>query len=219
MAGDHVPILVADDALPNTDALTRAARAADYAVNGPYYPGVRAPAPTGYAQMLASSLLGPLRRLFGWGEADRAEVMTSDFSLVTTRPDALIPMQRMPHYDGTDTGVVAVLHYLCGPEHGGTSFFRHKETGFELITEERLPAYERALERGVAEHGLPVARYTEDGGPLFERTATHDCRFNRLLVYPGACLHSGRIPENHPLSEDPMKGRLTANTFLRRVPA
>ena len=38
--------------------------------------------------------------------------------------------------------------------------------------------------------------------------------FNRLVVYRSHMLHSGRIPPGAELSDDPRRGRLTANIFV-----
>jgi hypothetical protein len=38
---------------------------------------------------------------------------------------------------------------------------------------------------------------------------------DRLLIYRGSLLHSGLIPPNMALSDDPHRGRLTANIFVR----
>lgn len=213
---ERLPVIVIDNALPHVDDLVRIAATRTYAPNGPYYPGIRAPAPRDYAEALAIALRKTVSGVFGWGE-DALEPLGSDFSLVTVAPEDLQPIQRMPHYDGTDAGVLAVLHYLSDMPETGTSFFRHRRTGFEYVSEDRFAAYREALSAEAASHGLPPAAYIEDSTELFERTATFDGVFNRILVYPGISLHSGRIPRDFSFESDPQKGRLTVNTFLRRA--
>ena len=211
-----MPVLVAEAAALGAERMRALAATRPFAPDGPHYPGIRTPAPEGYGAMIAKALAGPVGELMDWKDA-AFEVIASDFSLVTTRPEALTPIQRMPHFDGTDEGVIAVLHFLCGDGFGGTAFFRHRVTGFERVTADRLARYDEVLRADVTTNGLPDAAYVAGSTPLFEETARFDARFGRLLAYPGVSLHSGRIPPDMPLSDDPATGRLTVNTFLRLV--
>ena len=211
---ERVPLLIAEARGLGADKMAEVARTRPFAPDGPHYPGVRARAPGGYARMLVQALTGPLAEVTGWTGA-AFEVIASDFSLVTTPPEALTPIQRIPHFDGTDEGVIAVLHYLTGA--GGTAFFRHKVTGFERITADRAARYDEVLRADARTHGLPPAAYVDGSTVMFEETARVDAAFGRLIAYPGNTLHSGRVPAGTPLSDDPAKGRLTVNTFLRRV--
>ena len=213
---ERVPLLVAEARALGADAMAKLAPGRPFAADGPHYPGVRSPAPEGYGRMIVQALTGPVSEMMGWTDA-AFEVIATDFSLVTTPPRALTPIQRIPHFDGTDPDVIAVLHYLCGPEGGGTAFFRHRVTGFERITSERAARYDEVLRADVRTHGLPEAAYVDGSTPLFEETERVGARFGRLLAYPGNALHSGRIPAGAALPDDPATGRLTVNTFLRRV--
>ena len=214
---EKVPVLAVEARALGADKMAEAAPTRPFAANGIHYPGVRAAAPGGYARMLAQALAGPVGEMMGWKDAELG-VVASDFSLVTTPPADLTPIQRIPHFDGTDEGVIAVLHYLCGPDWGGTAFFRHKVTGFERVTGPRAARYDEVLRADVRTHGLPDAAYVDGDTPIFEETARYEARFGRLLAYPGNALHSGRIPAGRTLPADPARGRLTVNTFLRRMP-
>ena len=207
-------MLVAEARGLGADKMFEVAQTRPFAPDGIHYPGVRSRAPASYGRMLAEALAGPLAELFGWQGA-RFAVIASDFSLVTTPPEALTPIQRIPHFDGTDERVVAVLHYLTGD--GGTAFFRHRVTGYERVTEERASRYDEVLRADMRTHGMPDAAYVDGDTPVFAETERFEARFGRLLAYPGNALHSGRIPPGAALSDDPGAGRLTVNTFLRRV--
>ncbi|MCQ8186060.1 DUF6445 family protein [Parvularcula maris] len=210
---EGLPVVVHDGFGPETDRLREGTSGLRFAAKGPFYPGVRSSSPEGYTEDLLRELSPALEEAFGWSEAD---TISSDYSLVTTEPGRLLPFQRMPHFDGVEKDVLAILHYLCGPEHGGTSFFRHETTGFEEVTEERYKTYEQAVQEDVRRTGMPAPRYRNETDELFTRTATFDCRPGRVLVYKGTTLHSGRIPDGHNLSPDPLRGRLTLNTFISR---
>jgi len=179
----------------------------------PHYPGVRAPLPPAVcAGWLAA--LGP--RLGEWFEpaATRWE-MQAWFSLVTTPPAALAPIQRLPHVDGTDPRQIAMMLYLHRTDHGGTAFFRHLATGLEALSAADYPRYAAALQAEVARAGLPPAAYTADGAPHFARTHAAPGRFNSAVFYRGNILHSGVIDNHAPLDPDPRRGRLTINAFFR----
>ena len=36
-----------------------------------------------------------------------------------------------------------------------------------------------------------------------------------MIIYQGSLLHSGIVPPGMPLTADPMRGRLTANVFVK----
>lgn len=213
--GAH-PVLVIEHAVPGAETLVEAARQLSFARGGPFYPGVRAPAPPAYTDVIGRAYGALICKVFGW-QNEGIQPMEADFSLVTTPPEDLVRYQRLPHIDGTSNDTIAVLHYLCGPEKGGTGFFRHKATGFEALSDETHQLYTDTLEKELSESGEPPQAYP-GMSPHFDQTARFDCAFNRLLVYRGNLLHSGLIPDNMPLSDDPARGRLTLNSFFRRGP-
>jgi hypothetical protein len=136
--------------------------------------------------------------------------------MATLPAEAANLAQRLPHIDTTQPSQLAILHYLCGPEHGGTAFYRHRATGFEAIDPNRGPAYFTALRGEIAGEDGPDG-YIVGSGDLFEQTAAVTPVFNRVIVYASNLLHAGVLPAR-PLSLDPRLGRLTANTFFRFEP-
>lgn len=210
------PLLCLDGLMRTPAALIDyAARETRFApVHGPQggYPGIRAPAPLDYVEAVVRALDPAVRDAFGLG-AVRLGRAECNFSLVTLAPGALLPSQRAPHIDTTDPLQFAFLHYLCGPEQGGTGFYRHRATGFEAITPERAPRYEAAR----AAEPVPAPGYIRGDTAEFERIAAVDAAFDRLLVYRSRQLHSGLVAGAG--SADPRHGRLTANIFLTYRPA
>ena len=144
-------------------------------------------------------------------------ITDSTFSLVTTPPEKLVPFQRVPHFDSVDQNAIALLHYLR--ESGGTSFYRHRSTGTEIVTAEVQDAYIRAVNSEVRTHGMPPAQYVDGDTPLFERIAKYDAVLNRVLLYRGSMLHSVNVPADFVPDTNPRTGRLTANTFLTLRPS
>ncbi|MGB3626384.1 MAG: DUF6445 family protein [Henriciella sp.] len=213
--GAH-PVLVIEQAVPGAETLIGAASQLNFSRCGPFYPGIRAPAPPAYTDVIGRAYGELICKVFGW-QNEGMQPMEADFSLVTTPPGELVRYQRLPHIDGTSPDTIAVLHYLCGPEKGGTGFFRHKATGLEALSDETHQTYTDALETELSELGEPPQTYP-GASAHYDEVARFDCVFNRMLIYRGNLLHSGLIPDDMPLSDDPARGRLTLNSFFRRGP-
>jgi hypothetical protein len=178
---------------------------------GVHYPGVRAEISRRLLAPMIEAVMPVIAEVFGGEQPDVADAF---YSLVTTPPATLAPIQRLPHFDGVEPGRLALLHYLARDERSGTSFYRHRATGFETVTATRLPAYRAAIEADLAREGLPEPAYIDGDTALFERTARYDGLFNRAILYRGNTLHCAAIPDDVTLSADPTCGRLTLNTFL-----
>lgn len=229
------PVVILDHAVRDPGALVGALSGVGFTKNSPYYPGIRAPFSAGYLSEIMDTLTDVLTSEFDIQTG--AKLVECNASIVTSPPDTLRPIQRLPHFDSHDGGRIALLHYLCGPRgdetdaarsHGGTAFYRQRATGFETVTEARMAAYQAALQDSMAQHGLPEARYFGSDMPYhettvdadtdsfgFERTGLITARYNRLIIYRGRTLHSGYIPAEYDFNPDPREGRLTINTFLQ----
>lgn len=179
----------------------------------PQYPGIRSPLPQSVADEWLCELTPLLDASFG--TARQGWQMQAWFSLVTSPPEDLIPMQRFPHVDGTDPRQLAMMLYLHHTDHGGTGFFRHRSTGLSSLTDDSFSRYRTALEEDVRRSGMPPAAYVTDGSPYFERIHASEGAFNEAIFYRGNVLHSGLIDAGTRLSPDPTRGRLTINAFFR----
>jgi hypothetical protein len=171
---------------------------------------VRSSAPREYAHGIVSALMDLMRSTFDL--PDELIITDSTFSLVATPPESLVPFQRVPHYDSVDQNRIALLHYLSSQ--GGTSFYRHRSTGVEIVTADRQDGYIRTVNAEVRAKGMPPAQYVDGDTELFERTARYDAVFNRVLIYRGSMLHSVNVPPDFVPDTNPRTGRLTVNTFL-----
>ncbi|MEM7780924.1 MAG: DUF6445 family protein [Pseudomonadota bacterium] len=206
--------LVAVDAfMVQPSAAIECASLQKFAKITPQYPGVRAPLPTEVSIAWLENVTPLLDSNFG--KAQKGWEVQAWFSLVTTKPGDLIPMQCFPHVDGTDPNQLAMMLYLHNTDHGGTAFFKHRSTGLEALSDETFPRYREALHKDVQSGGLPEPAYVTDGLPYFERVYESRGSFNQAVFYRGNLLHSGVIREGELLSDDPTKGRLTINAFFR----
>jgi len=77
-----------------------------------------------------AGLLDVFQTVFNYG-ASKVSLQECFYSLVTTPADKLNMVQRIPHVDGGNDKKLALLHYLCGQDFGGTAFYKQLKTGFE----------------------------------------------------------------------------------------
>lgn len=212
---EQPPVLVIDNFLSRADLLAEfAATEVEFdGVSDTFYPGIRARLPAIYTFAVRAFLGELVGRTFGFAPGEVIGEL-GYFSVVTRRAHGLGEAQRMPHADSTNPRQLAILHYLCEATQGGTSFYRHRATGFESIDEARLPVYKEALIEGRRAHGPPEPRYIQSDDVRFERTESFAAAFNRVLIYRSMNLHSADIAPGFAFDPSPRTGRLTANTFL-----
>jgi len=207
---ERLPVVCIDDFAVDPALLVTIASESVFIDVGSRYPGVRAPAPLAYTSALLNATAATIEDTFGAPPEDDLELCA--YSMVTTAPEKLRPIQRIPHFDGPDPGRIAFIHYLCAPHQGGTSFYRHRATGLAEITPGCVEQY-RSTVVDELKADSPVQSYVVDHTRFFERLHGVEAAFNRLIIYRGNALHSGDISARTILSEDPRLGRLTINGF------
>ncbi|MBC9032283.1 hypothetical protein IAG41_07760 [Sphingomonas sp. JC676] len=188
-----------------------AAMAPFEASRGTYYPGLRriiTPA-DGAANAYVEHMLEAAAPFIGGAfDFDRFDLLEASFSMVTAQPDALTAVQRAPHFDSTDPGYLALLHYLADTP--GTAFYRQRSTGIEIVDDGNVDRFVGAARA----ESVAMAGYIRQSDTYFEQTGVIEGRADRLVIYRGNMLHSGIIPEDMDFSSDPRRGRLTANIFI-----
>lgn len=209
---NQTPVVVIDPAAADPEHWRSAALSLDWAPRGDYYPGPRAPAPRDYLSALVAPLRLALGEVFGW--RSQVEVLRCYFSLSTTPAQDLSLAQRVPHVDSYDSRQIAFVHYLCGPEFGGTAFYRQRSTRFERIDEGNCQAFEAALDADFRNSGEPESAYIDNRSPLFEQLLLCPAAYNRIVIFPGNLLHCADLA-GVKLDPDPAAGRLTVAGFLR----
>jgi len=210
IGAEKQPLLIIDNFVKNPETLIAAANSVNFSANAPYYPGIRAQAPRDYITLMQSGLADILNRIFDYRRG--AKIQECFFSKVTTAPEDLNFVQRIPHVDGGDDGKVALLHYLSGKEHGGTAFYRQKRTGFETVPNSRFDSFKKAIEQDHAQIGPPDAKYYDGTDGRFEKIFEIEAKMNRAIIYFGKNLHSINISRPHEGTD-----RLTVNTFINPV--
>jgi Family of unknown function (DUF6445) len=211
-----IAVSLIDNVLHEPEAVAALGFAQHYAADpSNLYPGVRAPMPETFSSAFRAWLTPILQRnglLQGNQAIYRA---TSYFSVVTTASRDLLPIQRIPHYDSTDPNLFAAVIYLCDTRFSGTSFYRHRKTGCEEVTEENRRDYQLALDNDLRLHGAPKREYMNGDSLLFEAIFSNELKFNGAIIYPGRILHAGNIPKQFSPPKDKSEWRLTVTALLQ----
>ena len=171
------------------------------------YPGMRAPVPESFSGALRAWLAPILQR--------PVYRDTTFFSVVTTASRNLLPIQCIPHYDSTDPDLLAAVIYLCDSRFPGTSFYRHRRTGYEEITAANRDNYKIALDYDMRTHGVPRKEYANGDSLLFEAIFSNPLKFNSAILYPGRVLHAANIPNPFVTPRDKSEWRLTVTALLQ----
>lgn len=212
IGAERQPVVVVEGFAPRPEALVVEAHALPFRPMGEFYPGVRAPVSPLWFEGLAALLAPIMREVFD--ARDELVFNRALWSIATAPPAGLSLAQRIPHIDGVKDGMIAIVHYLAREPFGGTSFYRHRSTGFETVDAARHRAYLDALKQDFATHGEPPPAYIEGDTALFERTARYEAVFNRAIIYRSSLLHCADLPNGVTLPADPRSGRLTVAAFL-----
>ncbi|WP_041523021.1 DUF6445 family protein [Gilvimarinus agarilyticus] len=215
------PLLVIDQCIDRPEVLVELASECEFSPPKQAFPGVRAVAPEAYQAYLALTLfphlavaLQPLLQTHFSLTGDRVRFSMCHYSLVTTPATQLGMIQRIPHVDSFDSQGLATVHYLFRKPLGGTAFYRHRKTGFEVINESRKREYFRSLEAENAGPDLPESGYINGDTPLFEQITRQEAVYNRMLIYRRSSLHSGCIDPAFVPDANPATGRLSINSFI-----
>jgi hypothetical protein len=210
-----IAVCMIDNVLHDPEAVAALGFAQTYAADrGNLYPGLRAPMPASFSTALRAWLT-PILQRNGVLEGNRAiHRDASFFSVVTTASTDLLPIQCIPHYDSTDSNLFAAVIYLCDTRFSGTSFYRHRRTGYEEITQENHYNYRLALDSDMRVHGVPKKEYINGDNALFETVFSNELKFNSAIIYPGTILHAANIKSQFNPPKDESEWRLTVTALL-----
>lgn len=214
---ESTPLIILDNFVTEPETLMSLAcdNSPYHAQSTDYYPGIRKPVPPNYSELICSQLFDLLKKTYQLKNVTTAKAILSAFSISTTPPTQLRPIQMLPHFDTAESNQFALIHYLCDVEHGGTSFYQHKQTGYERISQSRFTNYTTLLKQQAKAEQLHLnPAYIAKNSSLFERIHLVEARKNRVVIYPSNLLHSGNIQPQQGLSSDPRKGRLTISSFI-----
>lgn len=208
------PIIVIDNFHRDIEYIIEYVKRSEFHPSINFYPGVRAELCDAYWShdqvMLCQGAITQAFNISG-----KIELLDASFSMVTTQPEHLDPLQSLPHCDAYQPRHIALVHYLSPNFPGGTAFFRHRSTELQTVSEQNRAAYFKALQSELDRDGPPPREYVRGDTELFEQIHEVESRFNRAVLYRGQQLHSGVIDPSARLSADPSTGRLTVTAFMR----
>ncbi|MGV8837267.1 DUF6445 family protein [Cellvibrio sp.] len=213
VGNEQQPVLVVDNFLSDPHYLVEfCARYIKLNKVDALYPGLRASTPENYIQLIHYYLRDVIHSTFVIDDS-MVKHVKADYSMVLTAPEQLKLPQCMPHYDSLISSELAAVHYLCGSDKGGTSLYRHRDTGFEFVDSSRSATYIEELKNGLNKTAYPQC-YMNGSNQLFEQIASYEAVFNRMIIYRCTSLHSGNISPDFLFDSNPRTGRLTINTFI-----
>ena len=210
---EQAPLLVIDSLVSDLESLVELAATKIFGDVVTYYPGIRAKVPLTYQQFILEQFGPMFAEYFGLAGV-RLRFTACHFSLVTTPPEKLEYLQRIPHTDSFLGRQLAFIHYLFKGDLGGTAFYRHRKTGFEVVDEARCAEF--MARRDEEEHGphSPPPAYINGDTPLYEEVSRQQGVFNRMLIYRRNSLHSACLDTGFVPDANPRTGRLSVNGFL-----
>jgi hypothetical protein len=218
VGAERIPLLVVDNLVDRPhDLVAHAASDCTLAPPSDMYPGLRAPAPKSYVEVLRKGLTKAINAAFALPDLELHSAI-SYLCVVTARPEELKPVQRMPHIDGTAANTFSTVHYLCSPTYAGTSLYRHRRTGYERIPDFRHDRYRSVLEQELSEKPWAAHGYINGDTDMFERIASAQVAFNRMVLYPSNALHSADIGRDFAFHSDPRTGRFSVNSRMQMRP-
>jgi len=210
----RAPVLMVDEIGPQPERIVALAQElAPFPAATNNYPGLRrilGPGDAAAWDYVTGLMRDAAPFIGGAFDIDGFDLVEASFSMVTTRPEHLAPVQRIPHFDAVDEDLFALLHYVspCA----GTAFYRHQASGIELVTADVVDGFVARLRRDAA---LSVPRYMAGTDGAFEQIGRVAGMPGRLVGYPARLLHSGLIPGDCNFSGVPAEGRLTTNIFVK----
>jgi hypothetical protein len=210
---EKTPLLIIDNFIQDAQSLVDFCVANNtFSKVDNFYPGLRMSAPQLYIYAVHYYLAELFANVFGL-TPNKIAGGKSLYSMVITPPEQLEQKQCLPHIDSFLIGDLACVHYLCDTDKGGTSFYRHKKTGYEKITSATIDIYNQSV---IEEGALAFEKksYMNGSNDFFERIVEIDAIFNRMIVYPSNILHSGNISADFNFDPNPANGRLTLNSFI-----
>ena len=179
------------------------------------YPGIEQPLPAEFDQAMAAFFNAHLAPAFG---AMQALGLNSRMSIVTLKPEELMPQQRICHRDARECApgegaAAAVLYLFEDARMGGTSFYRPRRHSLEI---DHLLHQARHMENDAFSRVIGAApQYYNGDAHYFEKLGSLPAKWNRAIFYDATIFHSGQIGAPELLSADPATGRLTINAFIR----
>jgi hypothetical protein len=214
VGNERQPLLKVESLFQGVDVIRQHAIDVNaFKVADSYYPGIRMETPVPYSIALVKSLAFYIQDFFKL-DLQKIKKIASRYSIVTFAPKDLGLMQKIPHFDAPNPNSLAMVYYLCDAPDSGTALYRHKESQYEYVDEERYDNYMSCVRRQFSNPDRHPEGYIYTDTAEYEQIASYNAKYNRLIAYHGSSLHSGIITPDYNFDSDPASGRLTITTFI-----
>jgi hypothetical protein len=209
-SGFDVPVLYVEDFYQEPELVRARALELTYESTASRYPGLQATAVGENARDAVRTLVAIADRLCDF--SFHAEDVESDFAIVKTAAEDLVPVQHHPHIDPWP---LFGLVYLTPGSSEGTSFYSSDILGFTVArTQEQRDAHEQFVQFGAAEGHDGSG---EINAPrLWRKRYSIQPVFNRLVLFPGNVLHAIDLQSERRL-ESIARVRLTQRFIIRNI--
>ncbi|WAJ72076.1 DUF6445 family protein [Catenovulum adriaticum] len=214
---EKTPVIILDQVLTSLEpAINYAVSQAKFkSEQQTYYPGMRATIDQAYQDLIVPFIHSIITEYFTVPQPHKIALDAGYYSLICRAESMLKPEQCIPHFDSKTANYFAITHYLNPGDFSGTAFYRHRQTQTETVTEQNVKLYFDSLNQYVANQGMLQQKYFSKSDEIFELIELVPYQANRMLIYPGALLHSAFVDDvSKNVIIDPKKGRLTANLFI-----
>ena len=143
---ENTPVLTFDLPLSLAQHLIKVASTypPDWVAAPNTYPGIWSRTPPGYNNALLDFLAEHIKQYF-FDIEDSPRSIYSCYAMPVIPKDDWAEMQKVPHFDSTDSRQLATVLYLCDESFGGTGFYRHKTSGIEKVTPDNYPELSQKL--------------------------------------------------------------------------
>ncbi|USE68847.1 hypothetical protein CTT31_06795 [Pseudoalteromonas maricaloris] len=178
------------------------------------YPGLWARVSNDYFEFVKELAL-KLAPYFGASPSlESIKRISCNYAIATKLNEELHAYQTIPHFDNLNSNQIALVHYLCGGEFGGTGFYQHKSTGVKEVISANHDRYRDHLDIELSQGGYKEKQYISSHHPLFDRTHYIEAEFGRIVAFPSTRLHSACLAESQLNSDVILDGRLTITSFI-----
>ena len=169
------------------------------------YPGIELPMSQDINQALINFFSTYINRRFG---VRKIKGSYSRLSMVTKKPEQLMPRQWICHRDGVS--VPADERMLASVRNSIYQPKADQKITASLIHDANSMAPKAFSER----YGIAPGFMTQSNA-WFEKVLTIGARWNRMVIYDSMVFHSGDILRPEAMTADPKTGRLSLNGFYR----
>lgn len=210
MINENIPILVIDDFYEDPLEVRKQALKGYFERSEAGYPGRHEPLDINNDDVLLSmTFLREVIRIASDSDFPM-EMVSTDFSLLTTPSTSVLKNQSHPHTDGV---ALAGIVYLNETSMGGTCFYENTILNSCVLNSENEADYDRLREN---QNLKETSGYVSGDFDMWKLVHKTEGKFNQLVMYVGNIFHSVSVT-SEPDPTNLNTARLTQRIFVETV--